>query len=84
MIPQNRQNKDELQNNVDFTLPLMKSVHRGLESFSYLSPNIWEILPFEIKQTKSLLEFKAEIKNWNPQCCPCRLCKVCLQHVGFI
>ena len=63
MIPLNRQNRYELRNNVDFTLPLVKSIHKGLESLSYLGPKIWEIFPFEIKQTKSLLEFKAKIKG---------------------
>ena len=35
MIPQNRQNKFKLQNNNDFTLPLVQSFHRGLKSCNY-------------------------------------------------
>ena len=84
MIPQNKQKRYKFLNNTNFTLPLVKSVHKGLENLSYLGFKIWEILPDEIKQTESFLEVKAKIKNWNPQCCPCRLCKVYLQHVGFI
>ena len=81
MIAQNRQNTYELRNNTDFTLPLVKSVHKGLGSLSYLGPKIWKILPVQIKQTESLLQYKAKIKNWNLLSCPCRLCKVYLQHV---
>ena len=53
-------------------------------SLSYLGPEIREILRVEIKQTESLLEFKAKTKNWNPQGCLCRLCKVYLHHAEFI
>ena len=78
MIPQNRQNRYALRNNADFTLPLGKLVHKSLESLRFLGPKYWEIMPVETKQTRSLLEFKAKIKNWNPKCCPCRPFKVYL------
>ena len=34
IIPQNKQNTYKLRSNVDLTLPLMKLVHKGLESSS--------------------------------------------------
>ena len=34
ILPQNRQNRYELRNNADFTLPMVKSVHKVLESLS--------------------------------------------------
>ena len=49
MIPQSRQKRYTLRNNADFSLPLVKPVHKGLESLSYLGPKIWEILPIKIK-----------------------------------
>ena len=30
------------------------------------------------------MQFKAKIKKWNPQRCPCRLCRVYLQNDGLI
>ena len=51
MILQNIQNRYELQNNTDFTLEFVKSVHKGLKSLSYLGPKIWEVLPVETKKT---------------------------------
>ena len=62
MIPQNRQNRYELRNNVDFTLALVKTVHKGLEGLSNLVPKILEFLPVKTEQTKSLLEFKVKLK----------------------
>ena len=84
LILPNRQYRYELRNNLDFAAPIVKSVQKGLESLSHLGPKIWELLPLEIKETKTLLQFKAKIKKWDPQNCPCRLCKIYLQNVGFI
>ena len=61
-ISHNRQNRYNWWNNVIF-LPLVKSVYKDLESLSYFGSKIWEIYPAEIKETESLLEFKAKIKN---------------------
>ena len=60
---------------------MLKSIHKGLESLSYLGPKMLDILQVDQKQTGS---FKTKIKNWNPQCCTRRLCKVYLQHVHGI
>ena len=40
LILPNRQHRYELQNNPDFAVPILKSVHKGLESLSYLGPKI--------------------------------------------
>ena len=84
LILTNRQCTYDLRNNPDFAVPMVKSVHKGLESLSYLGPKIWELLPPEIKETDTFSQFKAKIKKWNPKNCPCRLCKIYFQNVGFI
>ena len=63
---------------------MVKSVHKGLESLNYLAPKILELLPLEMKETETFLQFKAKIKKWNRENCPCRLCKVYMQNIGFI
>ena len=83
LILSNRQRRYKLRNNPDFAVPIVKSVQEGLESLSYLVPNIWELLPLEIKETETFLQFEAKIKKWNSQNCPCRLCKIYTQNVGF-
>ena len=40
LILSNRQHRYELRNNADFSEPRVKSVHKGLESLSYLGPKI--------------------------------------------
>ena len=61
LILLNRQYRYELQNNPDYAVPMVKSVHKSPESLSYLGPKNWELLPPEKKET--LLQFKAKIKK---------------------
>ena len=60
------------------------TVYFGTESISSLAPKIWEIVPCEIKNAKSLDIFKKRIKLWTTDQCPCRLCKRYIGNVGFI
>ena len=62
----------------------VRTVTYGTNTLSYLGPKIWSILPNDIKESKSLLEFKRKIKKWKSEECPCRLCKTYIAGVGFI
>ena len=84
LILPNRQRRYELRNNPDFAAPIVNSVHKGLESLSYLGPKIWELLPLEIKETETFSQFKSKTKKGNSQNCPCRLWEIYLQNIGFI
>ena len=66
LILPNRQHRHKVRNNPAFAVQVVKSVHKGLESLSFLGPKIWELLPLEIKETETLLKCKAKIKKWNP------------------
>ena len=82
IFPLRPQGQYNLRNWSDFTLPNVKTVNYGLESLRYLGPKIWESLPANIKQANSLDEFKASIKNWTPDSCPCKFYKNFVQHAG--
>ena len=62
----------------------VNSVRHGTESISFLGPKIWDLVPSDIKLSQSLSIFKRKIKKWVPLKCLWRLCKIYLQHVGFI
>ena len=68
----------------EFSRPIVRSVYHGTESISFLGPKIWDILPEKLKNIENLALFKKEIKTWKPDKCPCRLCKVYIENVGFI
>ena len=60
------------------------TVSYGIETISYRGPKTWTLVPDKIKNSTNLLEFKTKIKQWKPQGCPCRLCKVYIANLGFI
>ena len=62
----------------------IKTVNYGLETMRYRGPKTWELIPNEIKEAKSLLEFKTKIKDWKPHGCTCRLCKDYIFNLGFV
>ena len=64
-----------------FSAPLVSTVFQGTESIFFLGPKIWSLLPENFKNIDSLENFKILIKKWNPENCPCRLCKVNIKNV---
>ena len=59
------------------------SVRYGTKTISYIAPNIWSLVPETIKNYGRLKSFKHKTRKRKPHC-PCRLCKVYLQPVGFV
>ena len=55
----------------------------GLETISYRAPQLWNLVPTDIKDVLSLSKFKKKIKSWYSGSCPCRLCKTYIASVTF-
>ena len=53
----------------------IRTTKYGVETTFYLVPN-------EYKTIESLADFKAKIKTWVPEICPCRLCKTYIHQVN--
>ena len=73
-----------LRNNSIIQRQQNRTVYFGTESLTSLAPKIWELVPNEIKNAKSLEIFKEKIKTWTTDKCPCRVCKKYISNVGFI
>ena len=73
-----------LRKHSQFYRPKVNCVYNGTESVSFLGPIIWNLVPNELKDIENLAAFKKAIKKWSPEKCPCRLCKVYINNVGFI
>ena len=61
-----------------------RTVKMGLETLNYRSPQLWPILPENLKQINSLVQFKESIRKWGCIDCLCRLCKLYLLSIGFL
>ena len=73
-----------LRRNKDFIRPQINTHKYGEKSLDNIGNILWNILPNQIKELKSLDEFKARIKKWRPEKCPCYLCKEFLLGVGIV
>ena len=74
----------DLQNNTSLRIGNLKTVYYGTESLTNLDAKIWNLLPNEYKELKSLSTFKSRISNWVTDECPCRMCKNYVGKIGFI
>ena len=73
----------KLRNENHFKRSNIRTVYYGTESLCHLGPNIWNLIPNEIRGQTSLQNFKSKIKGWKPKGCPCRLCKTYITGLGF-
>ena len=78
------QNQYNLRNQTYFDAPKVRTVNYGSESVRYLSSKIWETIPIYTKEPDTTDKFKIAIKKWKAESCPCRLCRVYLQNIGYI
>ena len=77
-------NTHDLRKHRNWEITKVRTVYYGLETIRYRGLKTWEIVPLEIQESKTLVEFKAKIKNWRPTNCTCRLCKTFIHDLGFI
>ena len=83
-IIQVKESKINLRSDTVFKEKNISTTYYGQQSISYLAPRIWKYLPNNIKESPTIKSFKQKIRNWIPECCPCRLCKVYILNLGFI
>ena len=62
----------------------LRTVKYGTETIRNMGPKTWNMVPNNIKESTSLLEFKTKIKRWKPNKCTCRLCKSYIYNLGFL
>ena len=74
----------KLHNFQEFLTERKKTVHYDFETLSYRSPQLWSLLPENIKEVESLKITKRKVKNRICDDHPCRLCKPFFQNIGFL
>lgn len=76
--------KCESDKKLNYKVPAIKTVSYGNESFRYLGPKIWNLVPDDMKHVQSLQLFKKKVKSLKFENCPCTLCKTYVQNIGYI
>ena len=70
--------------NQEFATKKKRTVKMGLETLNHRSLQLWSILPENLRQINSLVQFKESVKKWIFMDFPCRLCKLYLPNIGFL
>ena len=60
----------QLRHTSHFLVSPVRSEYNRTEILSFLEPKVWDIVPAELKEIKTLSPFKSGIKKWWPQNCP--------------
>ena len=76
-------NPYNLRNETKFKSRNVHTVRYGIETASFVAPRIWSSIPRNCKECSSVNEFKAKIKFWYPENCPCKLCKNYIYQIGY-
>ena len=84
---QRREVSSNIRSQTDFSLRSISTSSYGLRhhiSPRYLAPQIWKLVPQDIRSAKSLSQFIRKIKSWIPDGCPCILCCTYIGQVGYV
>ena len=78
------QNQYNFRNWTYFDAPKERTVNHGSESVRYLGSKIWEIVSPYTKELDPTDKSEIAIIKWKPESCPCSLCRVYLQNIGYL
>ena len=65
-------------------LPNPKTKKHGTDTITYKTAQLWSTLPTRYANLPPLDLFKSEIKNCHCSDCPCNICWIFVDGVGFI
>ena len=63
-IFERRNNTYNLRNFQEFAMKRKRTVKMSLETLKYRSPQLWSILPENLRQITSLVQFKESVRKW--------------------
>ena len=76
--------KYNLRNSRQTLLPNPKTKKYGTDTVAYKASQLWSTLLTRYKNLPSLDLFKSKIKSWHCSDCPCNICRIFVDGVGFI
>ena len=62
----------------------VRIVPYGLETALYRAPQLWSLVPTDLKSAPNVIQFKSKIKDWECTECPCKLCRTYLRKIGYV
>ena len=79
-----RKNPYNIRNTRLFSSENPQSVRFRVDAIAFCASQLWKKVPIVMKDSSLLEIFKAKIKLWSCDDCPCNLCKRFIANVGYI
>ena len=76
--------KYNLRTQSDFLRNSVNSSKYGLNSTRFFASKVWQMVPMEMKNLKSLEGFTNKIRRWEPDECNCKLHKDFVSNLGCV
>ena len=73
-----------LRETAHFRSRKIRTTKYDIETPSHFAHKIRNLVSNEYKTIELLADFKAKIKTWVSENCPCKLCKTYIHQIGFI
>ena len=65
-------------------LQKVRTLWYGLEAALHCAPQLWSIVPADLKSLPKVNLFKSKIKHWECTECPCKLYKAYLKNMDYV
>ena len=73
-----------LRNELRFKSRNICIVRYGIVTAAFCGSRVWSYMRSKLKKSISLNVFRSKIKTWKTENCPCKLCKIYLQRIGYL
>ena len=60
------------------------TVRYGLDTIAFKVPQIWQDIPFQIRNSESRHLFKSNVKQMQSISCQCKICKIFIANLGYL
>ena len=84
LFPLRSQGQYNLRSWSDFALPIVRTVNYWGRKYKVLRSKNQGKYSSKYKKVDTVERFKSGIKKWKLQSCPCSLCKMYLQQIGYM
>ena len=76
--------KYNLQTQSGFHKNFVNSNKYGLNSIRFFASKVWQMVPMEMNNLKSLGDFRGKMRRWKPDGCDCKPCKNFVSNLGYV
>ena len=73
-----------LRNELRFKSRNICTVRYGIVTAAFCGSRVWSYMRSKLNKSISLNVFRSKIKTWKTENCPCKLCKIYLQRIGYL